>query len=119
MRRSRFTVLASTAAVVLVTATTPAGTSSAQPSTAGSGRYIVLMAADPVASYDGGVQGFQATAPGFRQQLNVNKPSVRAYAGFLHRQHSRVIRNAGIAPSDVTRQYSYVLNGFAAKLSAD
>jgi len=119
MRRSRFTVLASTAAVVLVTATTPAGTSSAQPSTAGSGRYIVLMAADPVASYDGGVQGFQATAPGFRQQLNVNKPRVRAYAGFLHRQHSRAIRNAGIAPSDVTRQFSYVLNGFAAKLSAD
>jgi len=119
MRRSRFTVLASTVAVVLVTATAPSGTSSAQPGSTAAGRYIVLMASDPVASYDGGVQGFRATSPGIRQQLDTDAPRVRAYAGFLRRQHARVMTSAGVESSDVTRQYSYVLNGFAARLSPD
>jgi subtilisin family serine protease len=119
MRRSRFTVLASTVAVVLVTATTPSGTSSAQPTAATSGRYVVLMASDPVASYEGGVQGFRATAPGLRQQLDADAPRVRAYAGFLRRQHSRVMRAAGVESSDVSRRYAFVLNGFAAELSSD
>jgi len=119
MRRSRFTVLAGTVAVVLVTATTPSGTSSAQPTAGTSGRYVVLMASDPVASYEGGVQGFRATAPGLRQQLNADAPRVQAYAGFLRRQHSRVMRDAGVESSDITRQYSYALNGFAAKLTSD
>jgi subtilisin family serine protease len=119
MRRSRITVLAGTVAVILATASAPAGsTTPSRQSADRVGRYVVLLSADPVASYDGGTPGFRATSPRGHRSLHVDAPRVRRYAGLLHRQHLRAMRRAGVERSDVTRQYSFALNGFAARLSA-
>ncbi|MDQ4006989.1 MAG: S8 family serine peptidase [Actinomycetota bacterium] len=105
--RSRLTVLVGAAAVVLATVAVPAGSTSAQPGPRAllAGRYVVLMAADPVAE----------RTP--RGRLTAASPRVRQHVGFLHRQHDRVLRGADVEQGDVSVEYSYALNGFAAELS--
>jgi subtilisin family serine protease len=119
--RSVFTVLAGTVAVVLAGAAAPAGSVPGQQGGGqglqGAGRYVVLMAAEPAAAYDGGVPGLQATSPRGGRRLHTHAPRVEDYVGFLRRQQGRVLRLAGVERGDVSRRYSYALNGFAAELS--
>lgn len=118
MRRSKVTVLAGTAAVVLATAAVPAGSSATQHSATASGRYVVLLAADPVAAYDGGVQGLRATSPDAGERVRRGSAKVQEYVDYLRRQRTRALRRAGAERADVTARYSYALNGFAAELTA-
>ncbi|MDQ4084409.1 MAG: S8 family serine peptidase [Actinomycetota bacterium] len=117
MRRSRATVLVGTAAVVLATATAPAGGSDGQGDVDRAGRYVVLLAADPVSSYDGGLPGMRATSPRPGRQLDPDSPAVEQYAGYLRRQRVRAIQRAGVEGADITGRYSFVLNGFSAELT--
>jgi subtilisin family serine protease len=119
--RSRFIVLAGTAAVVLAGAAAPAGSVPAQrgvPTGAQeAGRYVVLMSADPAAAYDGGLAGLPATSPRAGARLRRHAAPVRRYATFLRAQQARALRGAGVERGDVSVRYSYALNGFAAELS--
>jgi subtilisin family serine protease len=117
MRLSRSTVLLGTVAVVAATVTAPAGGSQAQDNTDRSGRYVVLLAADPVASYEGGVRGLRPTSPRVSQQIDPDSSRVEEYVGYLRRQRLRAIRRADVERSDINRRYSVVLNGFAADLT--
>ncbi|WP_022886009.1 S8 family serine peptidase [Glaciibacter superstes] len=79
------------------------------------GRYIVTLADDAVATYDGGVNGYSATAPGAGAKLDAQSGAAEEYAGYLDEQQQEVA-----ASVDATIDYSYTLalNGFAADLSA-
>jgi subtilisin family serine protease len=115
--RSRITVLAGTVAVVLSAVSAPTGSSAAEAGPAKSGRYIVVMKADPVASYDGGVRDYRPTTPAAGKRVKPRSPKVKEYVGYLRRQRTRAIDRAGAERGDVNRTYSYALNGFAAKLT--
>jgi subtilisin family serine protease len=115
--RSRITVLAGTVAVVLSAVSAPTGSSAVEAGPARSGRYIVVMKADPVAAYDGGVRGYRATTPAAGTRVKPRSPKVKEYVGYLGRQRTRALDRAGAERGDVNRTYSYALNGFAAKLT--
>jgi subtilisin family serine protease len=79
--------------------------------------YVVIMKADPVISYRGEIKKLPATRPGKGKKLNPNSAHVRKYQDFLRKGHAKVIDAAGVAPSQVTHDYSVALNGFAAIMS--
>lgn len=90
--------------------------------------YIVHLENDPVAIYDGGIKGLEATNPNQKARtlteaktstkLDVNAPEVMAYASFLENRQaetiSKVKQVAGSAK--VLAQYKYALNGMAIKV---
>jgi subtilisin family serine protease len=81
-----------------------------------SGRYVVTLADDPAATYDGGVSGFDATKPGAGDRLNPGAADVTEYTDYLADEQAAVA-----AEVDATIDYSYTLtvNAFAADLSQE
>jgi len=79
--------------------------------------YIVLMAGDPVISYDGGLPGLPATAPARGEKLNRHAPAVTGYQRHLANQHENAAAAAGVSPSAILIDYEFALNGFAAALT--
>ncbi|RWZ64754.1 serine protease [Labedella populi] len=80
------------------------------------GRYVVTLADDPAATYDGGVSGFDATKPDPGGRLNPGATDVTEYTDYLAAEQEDVA-----AEVDATIDYSYTLtvNGFAADLSSE
>lgn len=76
--------------------------------------YIVLMKGDPVVSYKGDVQGYEATKPGKGQKINPNSAHVKKYADYLATQQDRVISSVD---GEKVYNYRFAFNGFAARLS--
>ncbi|WP_371661092.1 S8 family peptidase [Streptomyces sp. NBC_00280] len=73
------------------------------------GTYLVQIAGDPVATY-------AKTAPAPGERLNTRTKAVRDYVGRLKQQREKVLDAVpGVKP---LYSYQYVLNGFAAKLTA-
>lgn len=80
------------------------------------GNYVVTLAAPPVATYSGGVQGMAATrAATTGGRLDVGTTAARRYSDYLMGRQNALLRSVGVRP---TEQYTVTLNGFAAKLSA-
>jgi len=77
--------------------------------------YIVQLADKPVATYDGGVSGLQATKPAAGQRLNVDATSVQNYITYLETKQADVISTVNKA--QVTNEYKVVFNGFSAMLT--
>lgn len=93
--------------------------------------YIIHLDNEPVAIYDGGVEGLAATNPKHklrsatavqqapRVKLDISAPEVVAYASYLDQQQasaiSKVQEIAGSAK--VLAQYKYALNGMAVMLT--
>ncbi|MFF0011356.1 S8 family peptidase [Streptomyces sp. NPDC005374] len=83
--------------------------SARQAGTYSAGIYLVQIAGDPVATYS-------KTAPAPGKRLNTGTEAVRDYVGHLKRQREKVLDEVpGVRP---LYSYQYVLNGFAAKLTA-
>ncbi|QNP68574.1 S8 family serine peptidase [Streptomyces roseirectus] len=81
----------------------------ARRTTYAAGTYLVQLADQPVAAHPG-------TAPAGGARLNTRSQAVRDYTGRLTRERDRVLeRVAGVEP---LHTYQYVLNGFAARLTA-
>lgn len=80
------------------------------------GHYIVQLAADPIATYEGGEAGIEATAPPEGETIDFGAAEVEEYRDFLADERSAVIAEHDV---NATAQYDTVLNGFAAKLTAD
>jgi subtilisin family serine protease len=98
-----------------VSAFAPAPASTAAKSA--SNVYIVMMAADPVASYQGDIAGYQATKPPAGGKIERFSAAVQSYAQFLIGKHDEVLGAAGINPAAKIYDYSFALNGFAAQMT--
>src|SRR5690606_23766653 len=59
------------------------------------GRYIVTLADQPVATYDGGVRGFDATTPEKGEQLNTRRQAVQEYGDYLAGTQQEVAESVG------------------------
>ncbi len=81
------------------------------------GLYIVVLRDLPLATYDGSVPGYAATAPARGSRLRTDLPAAITYQTMLQDRQADVRAQLG----DVAPVYSYttVLNGFAAMLNND
>jgi len=79
--------------------------------------YIVIMAGDPAAAYDGGVAGFAATKPVEGKKLKTKSTAVRRYRAHLESVHDASLKSAGISESRKLNDYSVALNGYSALLT--
>jgi hypothetical protein len=78
--------------------------------------YIVRMADAPVVAYDGKINGYAKTRPAKGSKVSVDDPNVSRYAEYLSSKHDRALQNVGGGKK--VYSYAYVLDGFAAELSA-
>mgnify|MGYP003397079529 CR=1 FL=1 len=79
------------------------------PSSYPDGRYIVLLAEKPAASYEGSTAGFPATKPATGKKLDAAKAEVRNYRAHLEKKQAEIAGQQGI---EIQRQYSAAVNGF-------
>ncbi|MGT2463100.1 S8 family serine peptidase [Sinomonas atrocyanea] len=98
---------------------TPAAPSSSPSADTGKvyedGRYIVVLAEQAVASYDGGTPGYAPTKPGKGRKVDAGAPNVKAYDAHLRKAQRDV---AGRHAVQVGQQFTTALNGFTATLTA-
>ncbi|MBF0672002.1 MAG: S8 family serine peptidase [Salinibacterium sp.] len=80
------------------------------------GRYIVTLADQPVATYDGGVRGFDATTPEKGEQLNTRRQAVQEYGDYLAETQQEVAESVG---ATIDASYTLAMNGFSADLSVE
>jgi subtilisin family serine protease len=78
------------------------------------GRYIVVLAEQAVAAYDGGTPGYAPTKPGNGRKVDAGAPNVKAYDAHLRRAQRDV---AGKHAVKVGQQFTTALNGFTATLT--
>ncbi|MDQ3067418.1 MAG: S8 family peptidase, partial [Actinomycetota bacterium] len=76
--------------------------------------YIVQLADDPAAAYEGGVAGLKATAPAKGQKLDPNSNDVKKYIAHLNGRHADAAAAVG---AEKFYDYAYSFNGFAAKMN--
>ncbi|MFC8303691.1 S8 family serine peptidase [Specibacter sp. NPDC057265] len=79
------------------------------------GRYIVVMAEQPIAMYDGGTPGLAPTKPQPGQKLDAARPEVQKYQAHLETEQRKVAQAGNVK---VKRTFTAALNGFSADLSA-
>ncbi len=82
---------------------------------AATGTYLVQLADEPVASYDGRISGYRATRPAPGTRVNRDNPDAKRYASLLKSKHDAVMGRARGAKK--VHDYTVAFNGFAAKLS--
>ena len=79
------------------------------------GTYIVQMALDPVATYDGDVKGLSATRPGKGAKVDPDSSASVDYADHLRGRHRSAL--AKVKGGEPTQQYVYSFDGFTAELT--
>ncbi|WCI07550.1 S8 family serine peptidase [Arthrobacter sp. OVS8] len=116
-------VLLSTVAIAPATAAPSQGSTVAgiaqknlDPNSYKDGRYIVVLADKPAATYDGGKPGLAATKPKSGKKLDTNKTEVKRYEAYLEKKQADV---AGQQDVQIKRQFTAAVNGFSANLTAD
>ncbi|MFK5689780.1 cell wall-binding repeat-containing protein [Ornithinimicrobium sp. LYQ92] len=82
------------------------------------GSYIVMLKADSLAAYEGGVEGIPATKAPEGQKLDTTTSAAVDYTAFLERQQNEVLDSVGLDRADASYGYTTVLNGFTADLTA-
>jgi len=105
----------------LLVAAIPVGSAAALPTALPSasafsdGTYVVTLAADPIAKYDGSLPGLPQlkAAPG--GGLDVTQAAAQEYRAFLLDAQSTV---ADLVDATPLQRYTVALNGFSARLSA-
>lgn len=80
------------------------------------GRYIVVLAEKPAATYDGGTAGLPATKPAAGKKLDAGRAEVKQYESHLQKKQAEV---AGQQNVQIQRQFTAAVNGFSANLTAD
>lgn len=88
------------------------------------GIFIVRLADEPAATYEGGTRGLARTRPNLErgERLDADSPAVRAYQRHLERERGRALQAAERRISreiEVLHVYDLVLNGFAAELTVE
>ncbi|WP_145814239.1 S8 family serine peptidase [Kribbella amoyensis] len=103
------TALAVAAAVPSASAAAPPAADAGQAQ-----KYIVQLALDPVATYQGDVPGLAATKPSRGKRLNAKSAAVERYAGHLRNRQDSALRTVG---AKKLYDYVYSFDGFAAELN--
>jgi subtilisin family serine protease len=80
------------------------------------GKYIVVLVDKPVATYEGGVQGFEKTKPEQGDKLDAADENVQQYSDFLETKQQEIAAEENV---EIARTYTAAINGFAADLSTD
>ncbi|TKV27350.1 protease [Arthrobacter sp. NamB2] len=80
------------------------------------GKYIVVLADKPLATYDGGVDGIAPTKPEAGEKLDADAENVQQYSEFLETKQQEIAAEKDV---EIKRTYTAAINGFAADLSAD
>ncbi len=93
----------------------PGALGSTAASTAGNGKYVVVLARPPAASYRGGTTGIARTAPRPGARYDATSSAARAYTAFLRDRQDQLARAVGAEPF---YHYTVGLDGFAAELDA-
>ena len=88
-----------------------------------SGLYIVRLTAPPIATYDGGISGFEATSAraNGEARLNTKSSAAKSYLKFLRSEQKDVLAEAGQKFGRVLNArytYQHAINGFAVEMSA-
>lgn len=78
------------------------------------GHYIVVLKSDPLATYEGDVNGLRATKPQKGKQLDANSADSQKYRAHLKNEQRKIAKQTGVTPD---AEYSVTLNGFSAQLS--
>jgi subtilisin family serine protease len=81
--------------------------------------YLVFMADTPVATYQGGVAGIAGTSPGEGAKVNARSANVNEYVQYLIQSHDSALSGVGADQGDKVYDYTFALNGFAARLTRD
>ncbi len=79
--------------------------------------YVVVMAQEPIAAYDGGVSGLAATKVTPGRKVDPGSAAVGRYRAYLRREHNASLRQGGARMTSKLHDYSYALNGYAALLT--
>lgn len=87
-------------------------------SVAEDGSYIVMLKAESLAAYGGGVDGIPATKAPQGEKLDATSDAALDYTAYLERQQNAVLGSVGLDRADTSYAYTTVLNGFTAELSA-
>ncbi|QDY91652.1 protease [Arthrobacter sp. UKPF54-2] len=116
-------VLLSTVAISPATAAPGQGSTVAgiaqknlDPANYSDGRYIVVLAEKPAATYDGGTPGLAPTKPESGKKLDTKKPAVRQYEAHLEQKQTEVAAQQNVA---IKRSFTAAVNGFSANLTSD
>ena len=80
------------------------------------GHYIVMMKADPLATYEGDTKGLRGTKPKPGNQLDAHSSDSQKYIAHLANEQRKLAQAGGITP-DAT--YQVTVNGFSADLTGD
>uniref|UniRef100_A0A1J3ELY6 Subtilisin-like protease n=3 Tax=Noccaea caerulescens TaxID=107243 RepID=A0A1J3ELY6_NOCCA len=82
--------------------------------------YIVTMEGDPIISYKGGDNGFEATAVESDEKIDTTSELVTSYARHLERKHDMLLGML-FEEGSYKKLYSYkhLINGFAAHVSPE
>ncbi|MDQ0238786.1 S8 family serine peptidase [Arthrobacter bambusae] len=80
------------------------------------GRYVVVLAEKPAATYDGGTPGYVPTKPQAGKKLDVGKAEVKQYQAHLQQKQQDVAKQQSVT---INRDYTTAINGFSATLSAN
>ncbi|OBT10645.1 hypothetical protein A9267_07250 [Shewanella sp. UCD-FRSSP16_17] len=96
---------------------------------AGEHTYIIQLAEQPVATYDGSIAGYSATAPAISPQqfgkqtkakINVQSSASKSYVNYLQTQQasiqSEISSKIGVA-ADIRQSYLYAFNGMSMQLT--
>jgi subtilisin family serine protease len=79
--------------------------------------YVVVMANDPIISYEGDILGYPATKPAEGKKVNPNSAHVRKYEKFLENSHNASLEAADVNASAKVHDYTFGLNGYSAILT--
>ncbi|MDQ1659022.1 MAG: hypothetical protein QOD41_4105 [Cryptosporangiaceae bacterium] len=81
----------------------------------GEGTYLVQLADEPVASYQGSIPGLVSTRPSAGAKVDPSAPKVRSYLGHLTSRRDAVLR--AVPGARKLYDYNYAFAGFAAHLT--
>ena len=79
--------------------------------------FIVQMKGDPVATYDGGVQGIPATKPAAGKKVNAKSGNAKKLEAHMRNEQRKALRDAKVKESAKKHEYTVAFNGFTAELT--
>ncbi|MGH3736320.1 MAG: S8 family peptidase [Micromonosporaceae bacterium] len=117
LRRPRVVGLAAAAVIAVGVAASGYAFAEVEAEAGGStNTYIVQLAGEPVAAYDGGVSGYAATKPEAGEKVDLRSSEARAYRGHLAKQRKSAL--AAVPGAKKVYDYDVAFHGFAAKMTS-
>ncbi|WP_329613290.1 S8 family serine peptidase [Streptomyces brevispora] len=108
------TLLTTTLAALSLPLATPATAAGSTPSLA-AGTYLITLADQPLATYDGRVDDIPATRPTADRKLDVTTANAKRYRTHLTDEQTHVAKKVG---ATVRQHYAVTTNTFSAQLNA-